>query len=236
MVKNTGMIFGIGIGPGGADMLTKRAVDCMKAADILCLPQSPKEVCRAYRVAAEAVPEIAQKNCLCFDFKMTLNVAEMERFHNEAYSEVFDLYQKGYKVAFLTIGDPAVYSTFGYILDKARQDQLNFEVISGIPSFCASAACLGITLCEGSEELHIGTGQSDLDKLLSNSGTIIIMKCGRNIQKIKNRLLLLEQEEGAVVYTVSECGMPDEKKYYGAEAIPVDIGYMSTIIVKKSRP
>ena len=233
MEISKGFIYGIGMGPGSPDYLTKRAADCIKAADILCLPQMPKDECRAYLIAREALPETAIKECLCFDFKMTRDAAELERIHSECYRKVFDLYKKGKKLAFLTIGDPSVYSTFSYIAKKARQDNLNLEIIPGVSSFCAAAANFGISLCEGNDPLHIISGQ-DIESILDYSGTTVILKCGRNIKKVKDLLSRMEQTEGTEVYAVSDCGLPEEKRYYGAAAIPDDGGYMTTIIIKRT--
>ena len=233
METSTGYIYGIGIGPGSPDLLTGRAAECIKEADIICLPQSLKDECRAYRIAKEALPETASKACICFDFKMTRDAAELERIHEDCYRKVSELYQEGKKLAFLTIGDPTVYSTFCYIAKKAKQDKLNLEIIPGIPSFCAAAASLGISLCEGNEALHIISGQDDIENIPDHTGTTVILKCGRNIIKIKELLAKMEQTKNVRVYAVSDCGMPEEKRYYGADAIPDDCGYMTTIIIKR---
>ena len=117
-----GKLYGVGVGPGGADGLTLRAANCLRAADCLCLPQSPKETCRAWRIALEALPEIGQKECLCFDFRMTRDAQTLERIHDQAYRTLADLCRQGRTPAFLTLGDPTVYSTFGYMARRARQE------------------------------------------------------------------------------------------------------------------
>ena len=55
---NNGRIIGIGVGTGGPGALTIAAVDAIRGADVICLPQGPKERCAAYRAAAAAVPQI----------------------------------------------------------------------------------------------------------------------------------------------------------------------------------
>ena len=223
-LKEHGVLYGVGVGPGDPDMMTLKAVKCIKAADIIFCP---RENSRAFEIAERAVPEIKEKECLFHDFKMTRDDNELKKIHEDAYQEIRDLLKQGKSVAFLTIGDPAVYSTFSYVAGKAESDGIMVETVSGVTSFLASASRLGISLCEGKEELHIGTDES----ILSLPGTKILMKCGKNLPRIKETLCRMEQTETIKVYAVSDCGMENEEVFIGASEIPVD-RYMTTIIVR----
>lgn len=226
-----GILYGIGVGSGDPELLTIKAVRYIQEADIICLPRIPKEECRAYLIAKQAVPEIEDKECFCYDFKMIRDAEKLEKLHQEIYERIKDKISEGRKIAFLTIGDPLTYSTFSYILDKVKSDGTTVEIISGITSYNAIAARLRIALCEGDEELHIGTGTGDIKKLLALPGTKVIMKTGRKIKEVKFALEQIEQEEDVQVSAVTNCGLPDEAIYYGAAEIPLD-DYMTTIVVK----
>ena len=227
MSEKYGILYGVGVGPGEPELMTLKAVKCIRQADVIFCPQQDS---RAYHIAEQAVPEIREKKCLSYDFKMTRDPAELKRVHEGAYREIKKHLQEEKNVAFLTIGDPSVYSTFSYVAYKARADGFCVETVPGATAFLASASWLGISLCEGDEELHIGTGQSDIEKLLALPGTKIIMKCGRNLPKIKEILRAREKEQGIKVWAVSDCGMETEKIHTGADEIPEM--YMTTIIVK----
>ena len=227
-----GKICGVGVGTGEGT-LTARAVRALREADVICLPQPEKETCRSYLAALAAVPEIEDKPCIGLPFTMTREQEKLEQIHEEGWQRLLALCREGKKVVFLTIGDPAVYSTFCYMADRARRDGVPIEVAPGVPSFVMAADSLDLPLCEGDEELHILSGQTLTMESLRRPGTLVIMKCGRRMEEIKGMLVRLEQEEGAQVLAVEECGSPDEKHYAGADAIPADSGYMTTIIVKK---
>ncbi|CBK74941.1 Precorrin-2 methylase [Butyrivibrio fibrisolvens 16/4] len=152
--------------------------------------------------------------------------------HAEFYDKYRQLIMDGYNLAFLTIGDPTVYSTFGYIMKLAKKDGIEVEIINGITSFCGSAAAAGILLSERDENIHIISGQGNLEEELKISGTKIIMKSGRNVASIKERLLELEQADKISVYAVVDCGMETEQIFNGAMMIPDDSKYMMTIIIK----
>ncbi len=227
MSEKYGILYGVGVGPGDPELMTLKAVKCIRQADVIFCPQQDS---RAFRIAEQAVPEIREKNCLSYDFKMTRDPAELRQVHEGAYQEIKKYLQEEKSVAFLTIGDPSVYSTFSYVSQKAHAAGFRVETVPGVTAFLASASRLGISLCEGDEELCIGTGQSNIEELLAVPGTKIIMKCGRNLPKIKEILREREKERGIKVWAVSDCGMETEKIHTGADEIPET--YMTTIIVK----
>ncbi len=227
-----GILYGIGVGPGDPEMLTLRAVRAIKEADVICLPKADKYECRAFQIALPVVPELKYKKTVSFDFEMTRNEEALAKMHAEFYEKYRQLLMEGYSLAFLTIGDPTVYSTFGYIMKLAKKDGIEVEIINGITSFCGSAAAAGILLSERDENIHIISGQGNLEDDLKLPGTKIIMKSGRNVAKIKERLLEIEQADEISVYAVVDCGMETEQIFNGAIMIPDDSKYMMTIIIK----
>jgi len=228
-----GVLLGIGVGPGDPEMLTLKAVKAIKEADVICLPKADKDKCRAYQIALPVVPEIRYKKTISLDFEMTKDEVRLATIHKEFYEKYKQLLLDGYNLAFLTIGDPTVYSTFGYIMKLAKKDGIEVGIINGITSFCGSAASAGILLSESEENIHIISGQGNLDEELKLSGTKIIMKSGRNISSIKERLIPLEEAGRIIVYAVVDCGMETEQIYNSAMTIPEDSKYMMTIIIKE---
>jgi len=228
----SGILYGIGVGPGDPELLTLRAVRAIKEADVICLPKADKDKCRAYQIALPVVPELKYKKVISFEFAMTKDLDEMQAMHKEFYNKYKQLLFDGYKLAFLTIGDPTIYSTFGYIMKLAKADGIEVEVVSGITSFCGTAAASGIVISEGDENIHILSGQSDIEKDLELSGTKIIMKSGSHIKEIKEKLVEMENEGRVTVNAVIDCGMETEQLFTSATTIPDGSRYMLTIIVK----
>ncbi|MCR4831643.1 MAG: precorrin-2 C(20)-methyltransferase [Pseudobutyrivibrio sp.] len=229
----TGILYGVGVGPGDPDMMTLKAVKAIKDADVICLPRAEKDKCRAYQIALLAVPEIRYKKVISMEFEMTKDDEKLNEIHQDFYNKYKQLLMEGYNLAFLTIGDPTVYSTFGYIMKLAKKDGVDVEIVNGITSFCGTAAAAGVLISEGNENIHIISGQGDLDEELKLSGTKIIMKSGKNIGAIKEKLIDLEEQGKANVYAVTDCGMETEQIYMSAMTIPDDSKYMITIIVKE---
>lgn len=91
---------------------------------------------------------------------------------------------EGKDVAFLTLGDPGVYSTNTYVHKKIMNRGFETEIVPGITSFCAAAASLNIPLCEAGETLHIiPASYDDLENNLSLKGPKVLMKAwGDNLK------------------------------------------------------
>ena len=236
----SGVLNGIGVGVGDPEMLTIKAVNNIKGSDVICLPRKDKTRCRAYQIVASVIPEICQKQIVCFEFEMTSDKDVLKTRHREIYKSVKEYLIKGKTVSFLTIGDPTVYSTFSYIAEQAQKDHVKVQIINGINSFCACAARLGISLCEGDSPLHIISGTEDFEKELALTGTKILMKCSGALPAIKKTLSGLVQERqtrgiSVAVYAVSDCGTDQEKRYYGIDQLPEESGYMMTVIVTEKR-
>ncbi len=231
--KIKGILNGIGVGCGDPDMLTLEAIKTIKRSDIICLPHRDRQKCRAYQTARAAVPETDEKEIVCFDFEMIKDSTILEKRHQEIYSKVKEYLEEGKNVSFLTIGDPTVYSTFSYIARLAERDGAKVRTVNGISSINASAARLGISLCDGDEQLHVISQIEDLEKTLALPGTKVIMKCCRSMPFIKK--CLSDMEKKVEIYAVEECGTEQEKLYYGVNQLPDDPGYMMTIIVKERK-
>ncbi|MBQ6230376.1 MAG: precorrin-2 C(20)-methyltransferase [Eubacterium sp.] len=234
-MMNKGILMGVGVGVGDPEDMTLKAVRCIKESDIVCIPRKDKTKCRAYKIAREAVPEIDEKELLCLEFEMIKDEEALQKMHREIYEELKGYVEEGKKISLLTIGDPTVYSTFAYIAEQAEKDGVPVRIINGINSFCAAAAGLGISLCEGETPLHIISDLKDLQQ----RGTKIIMKCAGAMARIKSQLRELEQKAESKgskleVFAVSDAGMPQEKRYFSLDELPDEVPYMTTFIVRET--
>lgn len=223
-----GILYGVGTGPGDPELLTLKAVRILREADVIGIPSMKKEGCKAWQIAVQAVPEIEKKETLFVSFPMSRDPAVLERAHQEGAMQTAKLLDQGKSIAFLTLGDPSVYSTYCYLQKQIQNMGYGTVMVSGVPSFCAAAARLGISLGEQGEALHILPGSYPLEAGLGFSGTRVLMKSGKQIGAVKERLLA----ENCSSKMVENCGMPGERVIRRTEDIPEDAGYYSLIIVK----
>lgn len=226
-----GKLYGVGVGPGDPELMTLKAVRILRAADVIAVPGRKKEETAAYRIAVQAVPEIAGKECLEIAWPMTKDRQILEERYAQAAEQVLSCLEKGQAVAFLTIGDPTVYSTYLYLHRRVADMGFETEIVSGIPSFCAAAARLNIGLVEKDEALHVIPASYPLGEALCLPGTKVLMKAGSRIGEVRDWLL----RSGADAVMVENCGMEGERCFRSAREIPEDAGYYSLIIVKSGQ-
>ena len=110
-----GILYGVGVGPGDPELMTVKAVRTVERCPVIALPQSGRGECTAYEIAKEAVPALEKKEKLLLSMPMTRDQDTLLESWREAADQIARKLDLGQDVAFLTLGDPAVYSTYLYL-------------------------------------------------------------------------------------------------------------------------
>ena len=223
-----GKLYGVGVGPGDPELLTIKAVRIVEESDVIAVPGTKVQDSVAYKIVQKAVKNLEEKQLIPIDMPMTKDTALLERSHRQGAEIIQTYLEAGKQVAFLTLGDPTVYSTYLYVHALISEAGFDTEIVSGIPSFCAVAAKLNQGLVEKSELLHVVPSSYGIEEALSLSGTKVLMKAGKKMTKVKEELI----RKGCEAAMIENCGMEDEKIYRNAEDIDENVGYYSLIIVK----
>lgn len=255
--NNIGMLYGIGVGPGDPELMTLKAINTIKACDIIAIPAVSKEECYAYSIVQAVLPEIEKKHIMCTPFPMIKDKEKLTISHNKIYCDIVNELEAGKNVAMLTIGDPSVYSTYMYIHKRVIQAGFTAVMISGVPSFCAAAARLGISLGEMMDEIHIIPASYDVRDTMGYGGTCVYMKSGRKLAELIEVLRTTDgsytktdeeadmclsdvnskggiRKKKMTVYGVTNCGMESERVYRGLDELTEAKGYLTIVIVKYS--
>lgn len=223
-----GKLYGVGIGPGDPKLLTLLAVETLRAADVIALPDTGGEK-TALSIAAEY---IAGKETLLCPLPMTRDAQRLRQSRMESADLLAAQLEAGRTVAFITLGDPTVYSTYMYLHRELLSRGYEAGIIPGVPSFCAAAAALSTSLCDGGQPLHIiPASYPDADRLLRLEGNKVLMKSGKSLAGVKESL------KSAGLYGCARmaecCSMPGERTYRTLDDAPDDASYFSVILVKE---
>jgi precorrin-2/cobalt-factor-2 C20-methyltransferase len=171
------------------------------------------------------------KEIMEISMPMTRDEKKLAESHDNAAQAVMTVLETGKDIAFLTLGDPSIYSTYIYVHNRVRGKGYETEIIPGIPSFCAVSARLNEGLTEASEALHIiPASYEGVEEALSLKGTRVLMKSGKSIGKIKE--LLGRMENPPSVKMVERCGMDGERVFNSLDELDQDAGYFSILVVK----
>lgn len=176
------------------------------------------------------VPELSEKQLISIYMPMTTDKKILAEYHKKGISLIESFLDKGENVVYLTLGDPTVYCSFGYLHSRLARDGYKAEFVSGVPSFCAAAARAGVTLAENKKSLHIIPAMHDnIDSIdiTDNQDTYVFMKSGKKLKDIKS--LFCSNNEYKVL-ALENCGMPAESVYYNVEQIPDISGYFTIVL------
>lgn len=224
-----GILYGVGVGPGDPELMTLKAVRMIQENEVIAVPGADVRETVAYQIAVQAVPELAEKELLPIYMPMTHDKAVMEENHQKGAATMETYLKQGKNVVFLTLGDPTIYSTFSYLQKIVEAHGFQTALISGITSFCAAAARMNLPLVEWNQQLHVLPAVHQLDSILDQPGTYVLMKSGRKMNQVKDIL----RESGRQAVMVENCGMEEEHIYRSVEEIPDDAGYYSLIVAKE---
>jgi len=237
----TGTLYVIGVGPGDPELLTLKAVRILRAVKCICVPKGREEGSSMALNIIKKIINMDDKEMIEAYFPMrktkgSAHARELDTKWNETVETVLSILNKGADMAFITIGDPTIYSTFFYLYDRLLEINplLSIEIIPGISSITASAAQAGISLGLADERIAVlpATYANDIGMVLEHFDTIILMK----VHKVFDQILEMLDAAGLTdkALYISRTGMDDGQvvrdigKLRGKE-----LNYFSMVIIKK---
>ena len=223
-----GLFYSVGTGPGDPKLITYKAVEIIRSSDIIALPKSGANETAVLKIVQA---HTADKEIVYCDMPMIRDKVELERHHQASADQLAAYLDAGKQVAFLTLGDPSIYSTTLYVHQKLQAMGYETEIIPGVPSFCAVSAKLNIPLCEGGEPLHIiPASYKNVEEAMQYRGNKVLMKSGKTIENVKK---LIDKDNLAMA--VECCGMENETIHRSLDTMDENSSYFSVIVVKEKK-
>lgn len=209
----TGTLFGIGVGPGDPELIPIKAIRILGGVDRVFTAASTKnDYSLAVEIARGHIPEHTVIEKLKFPMCRERVVMEEAWRHNAG--RIAGILESGQNAAFLTLGDPLTYSTYGYILRhlQAGWPHLAVVTIPGITSYQAAAASTNQPLVEGEESLLIMSGVHGGERFArmpEKPDNVVFLKAYRNVGGICHALESADMRGGSLA--VVNCSRADEK-------------------------
>lgn len=202
-------LIGVGVGPGDPDQVTVQAVRVLTEADVVVVPVGDTgEIGRAERTVRAHVDRDIER----LVFQLGADAMRGPSW-DAAGARVAERLREVGTVAFATIGDPNIYSTFSYLAQTvaALVPEVVIETVPGITAMQYLAARSGTSLVEGVEPLTLmplTAGLDELRRALEAGGTVVAYKGGRMLPDVLRVLAETGRLDNAVFG--ASLGLDDE--------------------------
>ena len=231
----SGKLYAIGTGPGAPDLITVRAAKILGRVDIVYAPAARKggdslalSIVREYISPAGDIKER--------HFPMSHNSAEKETAWQSVADEIVQDIESGKQVAFVSLGDVMLYSTWVSIMERLP-DTLDVEIVPGITSFAHIAAISKRPLAMETQSLVVMSctaPQDELEHALKTHSSLVLMKAATCFPQVRDMLAKHDLLAHAVL--ISDASLATERQFRNLNDIADDekLPYFTTILVNKA--
>lgn len=232
------ILAGVGVGPGDPELITVKGVRALQDADLVLVPVLDLDEQGRAEATVRANVSHNRIRRVVFALNERTDRGRREAAWDAAAQETAAAFAAGASmVAFATIGDPNVYSTFTYLAQTVRAlvGGLTVTTVPGITAMQDVAARSGTVLCEGRETLTLLPLTAGLDAFraaLAGHDTVVGYKSGRHLPEVLTAVREAGRLDGAVH---GAClGLPDEDIRPAAE-VTGPAPYLSVLVVPSKR-
>ncbi len=230
-----GHLYGIGVGPGDPELLTLKAANILGRVDVILAAASTRnDDSLALDIAR---PHLAPGvRVIRLGFPMSRDEDTLQAAWEENARLVLAELALGHDAAFLTLGDPLLYSTFAYLLRTLRRlaPEQPVTIVPGITSFQAAAAATETVLAESAQNLLILPGireAGELRRSLEGADNAVILKAYTNFSAIREELRTLPTPTHCVF--ASKMGMKEQFITRSLDEAPDNPTYLSLMLLTK---
>ncbi|GAB3579846.1 precorrin-2 C(20)-methyltransferase [Calidifontibacter terrae] len=233
----TGQLYGVGVGPGDPDLLTRKAARLIAEADVIAFHAGTGRSSIARAIAADLIPaEVIEEE---LRYPVTTGAtdhpggyhAHLALFYDECADRLATHLEAGRKVVVLAEGDPMFYGSFMYLHDRLAP-RFPTEVVPGVAAFSAATAAAAQTLSRHEDVVTVLPGTlpvAELARRLADTDAAVIMKLGRTFPGVREALRQAGVL-GRAVY-IERASRDGQRVLPVADVDPASVPYMSIIVV-----
>jgi len=232
-----GRLYGVGLGPGDPELVTRKAARLIGAADVVAYHAGVGKESHARRIAADLVPDEVLEEELRYPVTTGTTAhpggyaGAMADFYEQCAQRLSAHLAAGRDVVVLAEGDPLFYGSFMYLHDRLS-GEFETEVVPGVPAFAAATAVLHAPLVRQTDVLTVLPGTlpvPELARRLADTDGAIIMKLGRRFPGVVDALRQAGRLEHAMY--VERASMPAERWMRVVDVDPASVPYFSLVVV-----
>ncbi|APX25621.1 MAG: precorrin-2 C(20)-methyltransferase [Rhodobacteraceae bacterium] len=232
-----GTIRGVGLGPGDPELMSVRADRLLRSARHVAYFRKAGRAGQARRIVEGMLPEGVVE--IAMEYPVTTEIplddprynGILSAFYAECTARLKALSDAGHDVLVLAEGDPFFYGSFMHLHTRLT-GLVPLEIVPAITGMSAAWAATGAPITWGDDILSTLMGtlpEEMLAQQMRNADALVIMKIGRNIEKVRRALRRAGRYEDA--WLVEYAAMPNQTVQRLAEAEGRVTPYFSIVIV-----
>ncbi len=224
------------MGPGDPELLTLKALRIVQEVPVVCVPQSDAQTDSYALTIVRQFLDLKRQEILRLPFPIDDPKGAAAVWRNAAET-LAELLHQGRDVAFITEGDPMLYSTFSYVLDGIRSahPEIQVEIVPGVSSIMAAAASSGVALASYGQRLAVLPavyGIEDLSEAIANYDTIVLLKVNRTLVQALANLENLGVAD-KTIYVRRASTSREQVVRDVSQLTDEDMDYFSLLIIKR---
>lgn len=235
--SNTGILYGVGVGPGDPQLLTLLAEAILTKVQVIFVPQKSRDSDSiAESIILHRLPQVRHK-IIKLTLPMLQERQKLQTHWDQAVKRIWQKLRTGRDCAFVNIGDPLLYGTFIYIMQEMQREhpEVIIKVVPGITSINAASARTLTPLASEEQSVAIICGKIEAAKIktvLEQFDTVVFMKINRNMETLVSALEEMNLMQKSVF--ISKCTMDGEEIVVDLKQLKQrQIDYFSILIVRK---
>ncbi len=234
---SAGKIYGVGLGPGDPDLMSVRADRLLRNARHVAFFRKPGRSGQARQIVNGMIPEGAVE--FPMEYPVTTEIPLNDPRYNELLAAFYKdcahhlkaLVEKGEDVVVLCEGDPFFYGSFMHLYTRLR-DIAPVEVVPAITGMSGAWTATGDPITWGDDILTVLAAtlpEEVLAERMAQTDALVVMKIGRNIDKVKRALKTAGMYDRA--WIVEYAQMPNQRVCKLSENCEGITPYFSIILV-----
>lgn len=242
MMDGKGRLIGLGVGPGDPELITLKALRLLQSAAVVGYFVAKAKASKGHGGNAFGIIEqhlTDQQQRMPLVYPVTTEKLAPPLSYEDVIADFYDTcavqiaaeLDAGRDVAVICEGDPFFYGSYMYLHDRLAADY-PVEVVPGVCSMLGCTSVLGTPLVYRNQSLSVLSGvlpEAELKQRLRDAEAAVVMKLGRNFEKVRRVLQELGLEKR--VHYVERATMANQKIVPLDEVEPMSSPYFSMILV-----
>jgi precorrin-2/cobalt-factor-2 C20-methyltransferase len=216
-----GIIHGVGLGPGAADLMSVRADRLVRQARHIAYFRKAGRAGQARKIVEGMLRADVCEHAMEYPVTTEIPVSDprynqqLAAFYARCVDHLRGLTETGEDVVVLCEGDPFFYGSFMHLYTRLRDGAdvgAEVRIVPGITGMSGAWTASGAPITWGDDVLTVLMGtmpEDDLTRRIRDTDALVVMKIGRHLDKLRRAVAAAGRADAA--WLVEYAAMPEQR-------------------------